>query len=116
VTLGLVLFVLGEVGNTWAHLKLRALKDANLTNRRRFPRGGLFELVSCPHYLFEITTWVGFALITQVLGSWGFLTLGACILGYYASARHQAYRRAFDGRDGQELYSPKRRALVPFVF
>jgi len=116
VALGLVLFVIGEGGNTWAHWKLRALRRDALTSQRSIPQGGLFELVSCPHYLFEITTWLGFALMSQVMGAIAFLALGTCILGYYATLRHRAYRYSFDGREGRQQYPTRRRALVPFIF
>lgn len=114
--LGLSIFVLGEAGNAWAHQKLRALRTSMGTSERKVPRGGAFELVACPHYLFEITSWVGFAIMTRVTGALVFLGLGAAILATYARTRHLAYQKEFDGRDGRALYPTTRRALVPLVF
>jgi very-long-chain enoyl-CoA reductase len=114
--LGCAFFVLGEVGNTWAHQRLRALRSSSGSAEKKVPRGGLFELVSCPHYLFEITRWVGFSLLSRVLGAYAFLALGSLILASYARARHLAYRKEFDGQSGRALYPPTRRALVPFIF
>jgi steroid 5-alpha reductase family enzyme len=37
-------------------------------DRYRIPRGGLFEWVSCPHYLGEIIIYVGFALLLRGRG------------------------------------------------
>jgi very-long-chain enoyl-CoA reductase len=112
---GIALFLLGEAGNTWFHLRLRRLRAPG-TEERVMPTGGLFNLVSCPHYLFEILSWIGFALAAQVMAAYAFLALGTAILMVFAWQRHRAYRRAFDGREGRPLYPPKRRALVPFVF
>ncbi len=116
LALGLAIFVVGEAGNAWAHQKLRALRASFGSSEKKVPQGGAFELVACPHYLFEITSWVGFALMTRVIGAYAFLGLGAAILATYARSRHLAYRKEFDGRDGRALYPTSRRALVPLVF
>lgn len=114
--LGVLIFLLGEAGNSWAHQKLRALRSASGEVKRQIPRGGLFEWVSCPHYLFEITSWIGFALITRVLPSYAFLVLALGIVTSYAFARHQRYKAEFDGTDGKELYPAGRRAIFPGIF
>ncbi len=116
LALGLAIFVVGEAGNTWAHQKLRALRASVGSSEKNVPRGGIFELVACPHYLFEITSWIGFAVMTRVVGAFAFLGLGAAILATYARTRHLAYQKEFDGRDGRALYPATRRALVPLVF
>ncbi len=33
---------------------------------REIPYGLFFEFLSCPHYFFEIASWIGFSLITRV--------------------------------------------------
>lgn len=94
---------------------LRDLRPAG-TTLRVIPRGFLFERVSCPHYSFEICSWIGFALVAQTWAALAFLVVGAGILGAWAHARHQAYLEDFDGRDGREKYPTGRRALIPGVF
>src|SRR6478609_7062415 len=113
--LGLAWFVLAEAGNARAHLMLRALRTPG-GREKPIPRGFLFETVSCPHYLFEILSWVGFNLVTQTWAGLAFMLVGAGILGSWAHTRHVAYRKEFDGVDGRELYPARRRALLPFVF
>jgi very-long-chain enoyl-CoA reductase len=115
VLLGTAVFVLAELGNARAHRMLRDLRPEG-TKTRVIPRGFLFERVSCPHYLFEILSWVGFALVTQTWAACAFLLVGAGILGAWARARHVAYREDFDGKDGREKYPSSRRALIPGVF
>jgi very-long-chain enoyl-CoA reductase len=113
---GLLIFVVGELGNTWAHLALRKLRSSSGSTEKAIPQGGLFSLVSCPHYLFEITSWIGFAVLSWTWGSLAFLGLGSAILASYASSRHRSYRETFDGKDGRALYPARRRALIPFIF
>lgn len=115
-TIGLSLFVVGEVGNTWAHLTLRRLRSSSGTTDKAIPMKGLFALVSCPHYAFEIISWIGFALLSWTWGSIAFLGVGSLILASYAHSRHKGYRAMFDGKDGRALYPPSRRALIPYVF
>jgi very-long-chain enoyl-CoA reductase len=115
VLLGVVVFALAELGNAKAHRMLRDLRPAG-TKQRVIPRGFLFERVSCPHYLFEILSWVGFAIVVQTWAALSFLIVGAGILGAWAHARHVAYRKDFDGHDGREKYPEQRRALVPGIF
>jgi len=112
---GLVLFLVAEAGNARAHRMLRALR-APYSNERQIPRGFLFERVSCPHYFFEIASWAAFNLVTQTWAGVAFMLVGAGILGAWAHARHFAYKKEFDGREGRALYPAARRALVPFLF
>src|SRR4051812_26299429 len=76
VALGGAVFVGAELGNARAHRMLRELRPAGSTERV-IPHGFLFERVSSPHYLFEILSWVGFALVTQTLAACAFLVVGA---------------------------------------
>jgi very-long-chain enoyl-CoA reductase len=115
VALGVVVFVLAELGNAKAHRMLRDLRPTG-TTLRAIPRGFLFERVSSPHYLFEIASWVGFAIVTQTWAALAFLIVGAGILSSWAHVRHQAYLKDFDGQGGREKYPPQRRALIPSIF
>lgn len=104
---GLGIYVLGEVGNFWHHMLLARLR---LKNRQYFiPRGGLFELVACPHYLFEILAWLGIALMSRHL----FLYLVAVAMTAYLVQRalktQNWYREHFPN------YPKNRKALFPFV-
>jgi len=115
VALGLLLFVVAELGNARAHRLLRDLRPAG-SKLRVIPRGFLFERVSCPHYLFEILSWVGFALVSGTWAAGAFLLVGGAILGSWAHTRHVAYCKDFDGLEGREQYPAQRRALIPGLF
>lgn len=113
---GVVLFTVGEAGNAWAHVALRRLRSRAGVAERALPSGGLFELIDCPHYLFEILSWLGFALVASVVVSWVFALAVTGILTAYAHTRHRRYLAEFDGRDGRPAYPARRRALVPGIF
>ncbi len=115
VGIGTVLFLVGQIGNGWSHLVLRHLR-ASGTAERQIPRGGAFELVSCPNYLFEIASWIGFAIVARTWATICFLVAASVILAFWAKKRHDCYHLLFDGRDGRELYPRRRKAIVPFVF
>lgn len=115
VALGLCLFVLAEAGNAHAHRLLRDLRTPG-GRERQIPHGLVFQRLSCPHYSFEVLTWVGFNLVTQTWAGIAFMLVGAGILGAWAHTRHLAYRREFDGQDGRQRYPARRRALIPFLF
>jgi len=111
----IVVFLVAESGNGWAHLKLRALRRPN-TNERNIPRGGLFNWVSSANYTFELLAWAGFCLLARTLASVVFLLAIALVLGSWAKKRHQRYLELFDGKDGRPLYPAGRRALIPGLF
>lgn len=115
VTAGLVLFLIGETGNFRAHLLLRRLRGSDGA-ARVIPRGFLFEYVSCPHYFFEIVSWVGFTMVAGSVAAAVFMLASAAILTTWATQRHRGYLREFDGREGREAYPRDRRIIVPFVY
>jgi very-long-chain enoyl-CoA reductase len=115
VALGLVLFFLGETGNGWAHLKLRALRRPN-TKERGIPKGGLFNWVSCANYSYEIVTWTGFCIATRTLAAGLYWVGVVAVLMSWAKKRHARYHDYFDGSEGRPLYPKQRQALIPGIF
>ena len=115
IAVGVAVFVVSEIGNFRSHLILRRLRSGK-TMERRIPHGFLFEYVSCPHYFFEIMSWVGFTLATGFFSAAVFTVVGAVILTIWAHQRHQAYKHEFDGREGKPVYPPMRKAIFPFLY
>ncbi|GLC41113.1 hypothetical protein PLESTB_001792900 [Pleodorina starrii] len=75
------------------------------------PRGGAFELVSCPHYLAEILLYVALVIVTR--GSVGALLIAAWVLlnlVLAAGATQRWYLRRFPD------YPKHRAALIPGLF
>ncbi|TVU41490.1 hypothetical protein EJB05_15016, partial [Eragrostis curvula] len=53
------------------------------------PRGGLFELVTCPQYLFEIFVFLGFAVIGQIVFA---LAVAVCVAAYHTGRSWATWR------------------------
>jgi steroid 5-alpha reductase family enzyme len=73
--LGLEFWIIGEYGNYYHHKLLGSLRknstDKNANEKKensqsgsrwQIPQGALFSLVSCPHYFFEVVSWLGFVI------------------------------------------------------
>lgn len=106
---GAAVFLAGNVLQFASHWSL-----AQLSRQRpgfSIPSGGLFELVSCPHYLAEIIIYLGLSIASQgQLMPLLMLVWVGVNLVLAAAATHKWYRRRF------KAYPPARKALVPFVF
>ena len=105
--LGAALFVGGMIVNVDADRRLFALRASK--SGYAIPRGGLYDLVSCPNYLGEICEWIGWAIASWSLGGLAFAFFTFANLAPRALANHAWYKRTFDD------YPRGRRALVPFV-
>jgi len=105
--LGLLLFFFGETAN-FAHHKLLADLRKN-TSEYVIPRGGWFEYVACPHYLFEIIAWIGILLLSRHL----FALIALIGMSGYLLARSLKtlawYRQKFP------QFPQQRKALIPFI-
>lgn len=106
---GLVVFVVGMAVNVRSDYVLLGLKSEG--GGYKIPRGGWFELVSCPNYLGEILEWLGWALMTWSWAGLVFLLYTCANLVPRAASNHKWYLDKF-GED----YPRNRKAVVPFVF
>eukprot|EP00526_Cylindrotheca_closterium_P019128 CAMPEP_0113646292 /NCGR_PEP_ID=MMETSP0017_2-20120614/24445_1 /TAXON_ID=2856 /ORGANISM="Cylindrotheca closterium" /LENGTH=225 /DNA_ID=CAMNT_0000558163 /DNA_START=53 /DNA_END=727 /DNA_ORIENTATION=+ /assembly_acc=CAM_ASM_000147 len=63
------LFCIGILGNFYHHYLLASLRKngAASTEQKEYhpPKGGFFEFVAAPHYLFELIGWLGIAFASQ---------------------------------------------------
>ncbi|XP_054781620.1 steroid 5-alpha-reductase DET2 [Prosopis cineraria] len=106
---GAVVFVCGIWINVWADRELLRLKRQG--KGYVVPRGGIFELVSCPNYFGEIVEWLGWAVMTWSWAGLGFFLYTFANLGPRARANHQWYLDKF-GED----YPKNRKAVIPFLY
>jgi len=78
------------------------------------PHGGLFNYVSCPHYLMEIVIYLAFLLIGGGLRNMSLLSVVIFVVTNQIVACHLThlwYRSHFGA-----LYPVQRKAVVPFLF
>ncbi len=106
--LGGLVFLLGWGINVWADRALRRLRAPG-ERGYTIPRGGLYELISCPNYLGEILEWIGWAIATLSLPGLAFAIYTVANLGPRALSNHRWYRDKFPD------YPERRKALIPFV-
>lgn len=102
------LFFVAELGNLHAHITLRNLRPPG-TRTRAVPRGGLFELVSCANYTYELVAWAAFSVFSQLLTGWLFFAVSGGQIYIWAVKKHRRYVKEFPD------YPRSRKALVPFL-
>ena len=107
--IGVAVFASGLVINLHSdEILLRMRRDK--PGEYSIPRGGLYELVTCPNYLGEVLEWFGWAIATWSLPGLAFALWTAANLVPRARTNHVWYRRTFPD------YPEKRRALIPFIY
>lgn len=106
---GILLFFIGIFGNFYHHCLLSKLRT-NGDKRYKIPQGGLFRLVICPHYLFEIIGFLGVSCISQTFYAFSF-TFGTI---FYLMGRSFATRRWYQSKFDD--FPGNIKALVPYVF
>ena len=81
--------------------------------RYSIPRGGAFEFVSSPHYLFDALVYVSFLVLlpNASVSVWALLVWVTCNLAITAHRTHAWYRERFG-----DSYPALRRAMVPFLW
>ncbi|MFN8384445.1 MAG: DUF1295 domain-containing protein [Anaerolineales bacterium] len=105
--LGILLFIVGIVGNFNQHKRLADLRKDSM--EYKIPSGGLFNYVVCPHYLFEIITWLGIFLLSRHLGA----LLVLVFIIAYLSAR--SIRTLAWYREKFKDFPAGRKGIFPFI-
>ncbi len=117
---GTILFVIGSLGNLYHHYLLALLRSKGNGNTQvkeykkeyKAPKGGLFEYVAAPHYLFELIAWLGITVSSQQLTTLFIFSFMTCYLSARAYNQNQWNRKKFDEKD----WPKSRKHLVPFVY
>jgi len=114
IYLGLIGFIISELGNLSIHLALRDLRPAGTRERKiPFPNSNpltiLFNFVSCPNYTYEAYSWYFFTVMTQCLPAGLFATAGLIQMSIWALAKHRNYKKEFP------KYPKSRKAIIPFL-
>lgn len=131
---GTVLFVIGQIGNCISHIMLRRLRTTSKTSVKRsdglvttsktsekrsdvlvLPTGFMFKYVVCPHYTFEVITWIGYCLAAFTFPCVLFLVATLITLMILSRQRLVSLRKTFQAESDKEELA-KRKALIPFVF
>ena len=108
---GLAIFALSELGNLICHIMLSTLRPADGSTKRPIPSGFLFNFVACPNYTFEVLSWVGFSIMTNIAVAYLFTAVGFYQMTVWALNKHKEYKKTYD----KEYTSLRRKAIVPFL-
>ncbi|KAI3443767.1 hypothetical protein Pfo_000432 [Paulownia fortunei] len=106
---GIPMFLLGIGGNFYHHYLLSKLRIKG-EKQYKIPQGGLFSLLICPHYLFEILGFFGISCISQTLYAFSF-TMGTT---FYLMGRSYATRKWYESKF--EDFPKDVKALIPYIF
>lgn len=106
--LGIILYIIGNVGNFIHH---KILVDLRKDSMEYFiPTGGLFKVVVCPHYLFEVFTWSGIFLFSRHFGALLVLLMIIAYLSARSLKTLKWYKEKFSD------FPKNLKAMIPFVF
>lgn len=111
--IGESLFAVGSMGNLYHHWKLAQLrKDSTASAKYSAPRGGLFDYVAAPHYLFELIAWLGIAVASEH----GNAYLVCASMTSYLSGRSVSQNKWNREKFSEEEWPLERKNMVPFLF
>jgi hypothetical protein len=116
--LGIGLFGLGSIGNLYHHYLLAQLRPSTTTNdtssNKKYvaPKGGLFDYVAAPHYLFELIAWLGIAVCSEQLTSYLNLLSMTCYLAARSQNQNNWNKSKFDEKE----WPASRKNMVPFLY
>ena len=88
------------------------MRPAEGSQKRDIPTGFLFNHVACPNYTFEVLSWVGFSIFTQVIFAYIFTVIGFLQMADWAQKKHRGYKKTYE-KDYTKL---KRKAIIPFIY
>lgn len=108
IIIGVAIFFTGFIINQHHDSLLINLRKGVKTGYQ-IPYGGLFKFVSCPNYLGEIISWLGFFIVTLSLPALAFLVWTMVNLIPRAIDHHKWYHSEFPD------YPAKRKAVFPFL-
>jgi len=103
---GLALFITGFIINKRADSILHNLRKPGESGYK-IPYGELYRWISCPNYLGEVITWIGWAVATWSLPGLAFAAWTVANLVPRARSHHAWYRTHFPD------YPSERRTLLP---
>lgn len=106
---GVVVCLYGQAEQFVHHRILAGLRSRDGKTTYALPNGRWFVNISCPHYLAEITIYVGFLMLLQTTVATAMFVWVATNLTISALSSHQWYDQHFPDSNRS------RRAIIPFL-
>lgn len=111
--IGMMIYAFGYIMNLHSDHIIRTLRSKEEVESGekiyRIPQGGLFKYVTCPSYLTELISFLGFAIATWSVGALFVLGISAANLIPRAFQTHKWYQEKFPE------YPKDRKVLIPGV-
>lgn len=108
IGVGVPLFVVGICGNWYHHYIMAHVRKE--TSNSELPSGGLFNHLVCPHYTFEILSFLGMLCVSQTL-----MALATFIFVLiYLTGRTYNTRKWYMSKSDD--FPASRKLLIPKVF
>jgi len=105
--IGVLLFSVGQFFNFYHHKLLADLRSVDTSYA--IPKGGLFDWVTAPHYLMELSAWLGIAFMSRHFAAYLIFAWTCSYLFARAARTHEWYLEKFAD------YPKDRRVIVPFI-
>jgi len=113
VQIGSGIFTIGLAGNLYHHYLLANLRKTKSADKKYIaPRGGLFNFVAAPHYLFELMAWLGIAIVSQHTNAYLVFATMTSYLSGRSVAQNNFNKEQFSDVD----WPADRKNIVPFLF
>ncbi|KAH9413361.1 Steroid 5 alpha-reductase 3 [Dermatophagoides pteronyssinus] len=109
-----IIFIASSIVQYQSHQILANLRNnkPNTKNDYFIPQGGLFDYISCPHYLSEIIIYVCLWLLSNRSNLWSTMLMFVIVNQTIAAQiSNRWYRKRFGDR-----YPKTIKALIPFMF
>ena len=101
---GVILYLVGELGNLNSHLVLRGLRSSG-GKERGIPNGLGFKWVTCPNYMFETIAWIGIIMVTKNWATAVFTAVSFIQMALWGKKKERNYRREFGDKYKKKMYS-----------
>jgi len=113
VYIGIILFSVGQFFNFYHHkilADLRLQKDNSNSLEYKIPSKGLFSKVVCPHYFFELVSWLGIAVCSTYVDAYFVFYIMVC----YLSGRSHRTREWY--YENVPEYPKNRNRIIPYIW
>ncbi|TGN10219.1 DUF1295 domain-containing protein [Leptospira ilyithenensis] len=107
--LGATFFSIGQIGNLYHHILLTKLRSGN-EKEYKIPNQGLFQKLVCPHYFFELVSWLGFAILSTYADSFFILMIMTAYLSGRSNRTREWYIEKLPG------FPLERKRILPGIY
>ncbi|WCL49571.1 hypothetical protein [Leptospira sp. GIMC2001] len=107
---GFLIFISGTALNFYHHVLLARLRSDEDDKSYKTPTGGLFKLLICPHYFFELVAWLGIAIVSTYIDSYLIFLIMAGYLSGRSNQTREWYIKKIAG------FPMERKRIFPYLY